>query len=265
MRRVMLAILAVLCIAVAGAPSWAQGKIGVVLLHGKQGTPEIHAGRIVVIGGLATALEEAGYLVERPEMCWSRTRIYDAAYLDCLNDIDAAVAKLKSRGAGAIVIAGMSLGGNVVLGYGARRDGLKAIVAIAPAPAPEALIRNVPAIADSVARAQAMIAAGKGGETADFTDTNGGQEFTVRVTAAVYASFFAPDGPANMKANIANLKAPLLLVSGTADKSQGYPRSQFNLAPANPLNRQVDVNSGHLGTPAAGTADILAWLQTLPR
>lgn len=259
-----LAAVALLCTAVA-APGWAQSKIGIVLLHGKQGTPEIQRGRVVVIGGLADALTGAGYAVERPEMCWSRTRIYDAAYLDCFADIDAAVARLKAGGANGIVVMGMSQGGNVVLGYGARRDGLKAIVAIAPGPAPEMLTRSNPTIASAVAQANAMIAAGKSAERTQFPDTNGGQEFTVSVTPAVYVSFFSPDGPANLKANIAHLKAPLLVVSGTQDRSQKYVRSAFKFAPGNPLNKLVDVDSNHLGTPAAGTAAILAWLQALPR
>ena len=37
-----------------------------------------------VINQLAIALQGAGYLVEAPEMCWSRRRIYDRPFLDCL-------------------------------------------------------------------------------------------------------------------------------------------------------------------------------------
>jgi pimeloyl-ACP methyl ester carboxylesterase len=262
LRRTVSMAAVLLCVVVA-APDWAQARIGIVLLHGKQGTPEMQRGRTVVIGGLADALAGAGYAVERPDMCWSRTRIYDSAYLDCLAEIDAVVARLKAGGSNAIVVMGMSLGGNAVLGYGARRDGLAAIVAIAPAPAPEALVRNNATIADGVTRATAMIAAGKSGERAEFPDVNGGQEFTVQVTPVVYASFFSPDGPANMRANISHLKAPLLVVSGTADRSQKYVASIFAAAPANPANKLVEVPSNHLGTPAAGTASILAWLQAL--
>jgi pimeloyl-ACP methyl ester carboxylesterase len=260
----VLAVIALSCVAVA-APGWAESKIGIVLLHGKQGTPELQRRRVVVIGGLADALVGAGYAVERPEMCWSRTRIYDAAYLDCFADIDAAVARLKAGGANGIVVMGMSLGGNVVLGYGARRDGLKAIVAIAPGPAPEMLIRSNSSIASAVARANASIAAGTSAERTEFPDVNGGQEFTVNVTPTIYVSFFSPDGPANLKANIAQLKAPLLVVSGTEDRSQKYVRSAFDAAPANPLNKLVEVESNHLGTPTAGRASILAWLRALPR
>ena len=59
------------------APGLAQ-TIGIVLMHGKTGSPT------TVINQLAIALQGAGYLVEAPEMCWSRRRIYDRPFLDCL-------------------------------------------------------------------------------------------------------------------------------------------------------------------------------------
>jgi hypothetical protein len=50
------------------APAFAQ-TIGIVLLHGKTGSPD------TVINQLAIALQGAGYLIDTPEMCWSRRRI----------------------------------------------------------------------------------------------------------------------------------------------------------------------------------------------
>ena len=61
-------------------PAHAQYAIGVVLMHGKQSAPGEH-------DDLAGALASAGYVVERPEMCWSNRRIYDLPYLDCLREI----------------------------------------------------------------------------------------------------------------------------------------------------------------------------------
>jgi esterase/lipase len=92
--------------------------VGVVMMHGKHGTP-------AQLQQLAAAVANAGFLVERPEMCWSAARIYDRSYLECFADIDAAAARLKEHGATAIVVLGMSLGGNAALGFGARRQGLK--------------------------------------------------------------------------------------------------------------------------------------------
>jgi esterase/lipase len=87
------------------------GTVGVVMMHGKHGTP----GQLQQLAG---AIADAGFAVERPEMCWSAARIYDRTYLECFADIDAAAARLKERGATAIVVLGMSLGANAALGFG---------------------------------------------------------------------------------------------------------------------------------------------------
>src|ERR1700722_15985003 len=85
-------------IAAIGAPARAADKIGIVLMHGEQGAP----GR--VIDGLAQALEKGGYLVGRPDMCWSARRGYDAPFDECLAAIDDAIVKLKNLGASSIVV-----------------------------------------------------------------------------------------------------------------------------------------------------------------
>jgi len=76
--------------------------VGFVMMHGKHGTP-------TQLQQLAEAVSNAGFLAERPEMCWSAARIYDRSYLECFADIDAAAVRLKQHGATAIVILGMSL------------------------------------------------------------------------------------------------------------------------------------------------------------
>ena len=89
--------------------------IGVVMMHGKHGAPS-------QLQQLGATVANAGFLVERPEMCWSAARIYDRTYLECFADIDAAATRLKRHGAAAIIVLGMSLGGNAALGFGARRQ-----------------------------------------------------------------------------------------------------------------------------------------------
>ena len=239
----------------AAAPAFAQ-TIGVVLLHGKTGSPA------TVIDGLAAALRGAGYLVDAPEMCWSHRRIYDRSFTDCLTEIDAAVARLRGQGAAKVVVAGMSQGGDAALVYGATRSGLAGIIALAPAASPEHQ-STLPEIAHSIDEARAMVAAGRGNETAGFADRNSVNVLTVRTTAAVYLSYLDPRGPANMLAGIQNLKAPLLWVAGTTDPSQQGAQSAFAQVPPNPLNRFVTVASGHLGTPGAARDAVLAWLPTL--
>src|SRR6202007_844444 len=58
-----------------------------------------------------------------------------------------------------------------------------------------------------------------------------------------------PTGPANIPDNTSRLRAPLLWVAGTADRSQTGPDYAFSRAPANPQNRYIAVDSDHLGTP----------------
>jgi pimeloyl-ACP methyl ester carboxylesterase len=246
---VVLAFLAGLAPACAGDGS----AVGVVLVHGLRGSP------YRIIAGLAATLGSAGYLVEKPEMCWSQSRVYDRTFSECLRDIDDAVARLKSRGAAAIVIAGMSIGGIAALAYGATHDGLEGIIVLAPAHASE-LLRRVPAIDRSVVKAQAMVAAGHGDERADFADVDG----AVWTTARIYLSFLGPQSPDSMPDNAARLHEPLLWVAGSDDPSQRMgPGYALAKAPANPLNRYVIVKSDHLGTPDAAGDAVLAWLKEL--
>ena len=90
MRVFPLHLLLAVAVQLSSPPAHAQHPIGVVLMHGKQSAPGEH-------DDLAGALASAGYAVERPEMCWSNRRIYDLPYLDCLREIHAAAARLKSR------------------------------------------------------------------------------------------------------------------------------------------------------------------------
>lgn len=236
-------------------PAPAAGKLGIVLMHGLQGEPSRG------IADLAFALDAAGYLVERPEMCWSRFRLYDRSYLDCARDVDVAVARLKKRGADGIVVAGMSQGGSYAIAYGARHQGLEGIIALAPAP-PVDRMAHRPEIRESLEKANAMIAAGKGDASDTFTSFNLAP-FSVKTTAAIYVSFLAPDSPGFMPANTPKLTAPLLWVAGDSDRSQLGPDYAFAKAPSHPLNRYVVVHGGHLQTPDAGRDAVLAWLKEL--
>ena len=88
-RRVLIALL--LAIAPLSA-AHADGDIGVVVLHGKQGMP---ADRNV--GPFIQALRNAGYAVQAPGMCWSHTRIYDKPFPECLAEIDTAIGALRAE------------------------------------------------------------------------------------------------------------------------------------------------------------------------
>ncbi|HZL60082.1 MAG TPA: alpha/beta hydrolase [Stellaceae bacterium] len=268
--RAVAALLAALALAFCAAPepkpapkpSPEAAHTGIVLMHGKQGNPQSP-----FLAGLARALTGAGYLVELPEMCWSGRRIYDKPYPACLAEIDDAVARLKARGAVAIVIAGHSLGGSAALGYAARRDGIRAVVALAPAPQNNRLAAQ-PDVAASLEKARNLIAAGRGEIAVDLADYNNGRNgegpITVHATPFAFASFVAPEGPGEIAANLPKVKAALLIVSGTDDRSQRNMGLLFPLAPENPQSALVFIHANHLATPQASIATVLSWLAALP-
>lgn len=237
------------------APAAGQSRVGIVLVHGKQSAPQ-H------MTNVADALLSAGYAVERPEMCWSASRIYDMAYLDCLRDIDAAVERLRSAGASGVVVVGFSLGGNGALAYGARREGLLGTIALGPAPAIEFVSRRAE-ISDSLAKARQLAAQGHGETRAAFKDSNGGVLFDVTTTPNAYLSFWSAESPGVMPDNAAKQKAPLLVVSGQLDQSQRSVGYVFARTPQHPLNWHVTLHATHRETPMAARDIMLGWLKLL--
>lgn len=266
------ALLALMC-AIFVSSARADGKIGIVLMHGKLGAPLGATGLVgnkTPLGGrLVADLKSAGYLVATPEMCWSGRRGFDKTYEDCLSEIDAAVADLKARGATAIVVAGLSLGGNAALAYGATRPGLMGVIAYGPADDPKSKATR-PEIAAVVAQAERLVASGKADERRQFDDVNAGPHgiytMELRTTARIYLSFYSPQASGDIPANTAHLKAPLLWIAGDSDPTQRRGRSfAFNDAPAHPMNRYVTVRASHLETPDAGRQATLAWLAELAK
>ena len=239
------------------ASASAAERLGIVMLHGKQGVPE----QLEAYDGPLGAL---GHFSERPEMCWSRRRIYDQPYSECLREIDVAITRLRSRGATAFAIIGMSLGGNAVLAYGARHQGLKGIVTLAPAH-PSEILAQRPDIRMSIEQAHRLIADGQGDTKTTFAEINTGTTFTVTTTPKIYLSFHGANSIAVMPGNAAKLTAPLLYVAGTQDRSQRGPDYIFNKAPKNELNRYVLVQADHRGTPAAGLHAVVEWFKELER
>jgi len=231
---------------------------GVVLMHGKFGT----AGAF--LGGLATALRNEGAIVVTPEMPWSLRRIYDATYDEAMAEIDRAVADVRRQGAVKIVVGGHSMGANAALGYAARRDGLSAVVALAPGHPQDISIMRL-RTRHGVARAREMIAAGHGDESAMFPDMAQGVPFPIRTTANIYLSLFDPDGPATMPKNAAAMgPVPLLWVVGIADpiffKGRDYA---FNLGAKDPRSKYLEIAATHMTTPFQARHAVVEWLKSL--
>jgi dienelactone hydrolase len=235
--------------------------IGVVFMHGKWGSNSAKS----PIGPIVDALGRAGYLVEAPEMPWSRERAYDKDVAGAMAEIDAAVAKLKARGAQRIVIGGQSLGANAAMIYGSQRDGVAGVLAVSPGHTPDD-----PQFSQSLKgdpeRAQKMIADGKGDVRDRFSDVNQGKEEKKSATAAAYFSWMDPKGLAVIPRSAQALKPGTALFwlvgedDGMAKRGPGYA---FNKAPANPKNTYKVVGGGHFDAGGRAADEIIAWLKTL--
>jgi pimeloyl-ACP methyl ester carboxylesterase len=182
-------------------------------------------------------------------------------------EIDNAVRKLRERGANKIVVGGHSLGANAALGYGARRNGLAGILAIAPGHVPE-VTGFQSRMGHDYKRARKMVESGKGEKIDDFNDFNQGKNYTVTAKAKVYLSWYDPKGPAVMPNNAARLtpNTPLMWIIGEKDPMLRFGRGKnyaFDLAPAHPKSIYVLVDGGHRSTPKKGTRKIINWLRGL--
>jgi len=260
-RQIVIGLFAAIAAMAATGSSEAQqglSGLGIVLIHGKGGTPTTG------IEGLHESLKREGALVEAPEMPWSARRIYDATYDQAMIEIDMAVERLKKAGAQRIVVIGHSLGANAAIGYGARRKGLDGVVALAPGHLPEAWALRA-RTGGAIANARKMIAAGKGDVRMSFPDLAQGIPFQVRATPEVYLSMFDPDGPAVMPKNAAAMgDVPLLWIVGIADPMVLHGKDYvYGRGIRHPKSKYLVTASMHLSTPYQARGQIISWLKGL--
>ena len=238
------------------AADTATAKIGIVIMHGKGGSPTRY------VSDLASSLEAKGYLVANLEMPWSKKRNYDANVSAAEKEVDSALAALRSKGAQTLFVAGHSQGGLFALYLGGRHA-VDGIIAMAPGgDVSNSLFREK--LGDSVALARKLIAEGKGEEKNTFYDYEGSKGTNpVETTPAIYFSWFNPDGAMNQTKAITamNPRVPVLYIAPTAD----YPglrkvkQAMFSALPANPLTKLYEPDSKHIGTPSASRDEIARW------
>lgn len=259
MRYFLAAVLTMVSVVAGSGHLAAQDMFTVILLHGKGGFASSQA-----MTPLIEDLEGAGFDVVAPEMTWSKFASFDLTYQKVLAGIGALVKEARAGGAAKIVVAGHSLGASAAIAYGAAYGGINGVAAVAPGHIPEIWGRKK--LSADVAKARAMVKAGKGGEKAEFNDINQGDKLVREMTAEVYLSYFDPDGPAVMPRNAAGLKPgiPLLWIIGKRDRmharGKGYA---FDKAPSHPNNAYMVVRGGHMATPRLGADDIIGWLKRL--
>jgi len=252
-------VLASVAVTASGTAIAAGSDIGVVLMHGKWGTPDRG------IAPVELELRGAGLPVISKEMPWSDRRAYDATWDEAMAEIDREVAELRAAGARRIVVGGQSMGANAALGYGVRHPDIAGVMMLAPGHTPERAARQRD-IAASLDKARRLMGGSSADQYANFSDLNQGRTKEVSAKPAVYLSYFDPQGPAVMPVNAAALspRVALLWVVGTKDPLYGEGRSYaFDRAPANPKSRFATVEADHFGTPLAAHKIVIEWLNGL--
>ncbi len=255
MKRVICGALAALlsallvCPVLAAAPS----EIGVVLMHGKWGSPKSMV-------PLVHELESRQYLVSNAEMAWSDRRLYDIDYPAALKEIEEQVRQLRARGAKRVVVAGQSMGSNAAVAYASSGFDLDGLVILSPGHFPEGGMGK--RLRPSLERARSMVAVNRGTDFESFDDINQGKQRSIKVAAAVYVSYFDPDGLGAITKNIKKISrgVPLLLVIGTADPFYPESKAMFDSAPPHALNRYVALGTDHFNMPKVAAAELLKWL-----
>jgi pimeloyl-ACP methyl ester carboxylesterase len=237
-----------------------EAKIGVVIMHGKGGSPTRH------VADLASFLEAKGYLITNLEMPWSARRQYDVDVGGAEKEVEAALAELRRRGATKLFVAGHSQGGLFALHCGGTHA-IDGVVAIAPGGNVGNLIFRQ-TLGEAVERARKLVAQGKGDEKTTFIDFEGSKgTFPVSATPVAYLSWFRPDGAMNQSDAAKRVKVPVLFIAPTGD----YPgllkikQRMFGALPRHPLTKLYEPDSTHLAAPSASRDEILRWTSQVAR
>ncbi|MFO0252968.1 MAG: alpha/beta hydrolase [Betaproteobacteria bacterium] len=228
----------------------------IVILHGKGGMPQ------GLVRPLAEGLEARGWLVANLQMPWSRDRQYDVDVDAAVKEVDAAIAALRDQGAKRVIVAGHSQGGVFALHYATLRP-LDGLVAIAPGGdvAHSVFLQQ---LGGAVRSARRMVSEGRGQDRSEFLDYEGAKgSWTVRTTAAMYLSWFDPDGAMNLSRSLRAVQpaTPVLMIVPTHDipALRKIKDSNFRALPAHPRSRLHEPEADHTGAPRASVDEIVRW------
>ena len=253
-----LATTVLLLLSLAAPAKPADNTVGVVVMHGKWGSPR------GAVSGLADALQNQGFLVAIPEMPWSQDRGYDKTVEQTDAETDAEIATLRNKGATRIFLAGHSLGAGYALHY-ASRVSVNGVIAIAPGHRPEAKV-FLDLLAGDIKKARQLAATGKGNEIISFTDINSGERRAgLKASVATFLSYFDPAGPMNMERNVTIVKpgVPVLWMVPLREEPvvRGFLVSYYKKLPSHPGHKFVEPDADHLSAPAAATPQAIDWIR----
>lgn len=262
-RALCVGALVTLCAALAPLHAAAQERIGILMLHGKSpGNPNDPN-----FSPLKARFEAEGWLVQLPDMPWSRSRYLEGTWDAAMQEMAGYVQALRSQGATRIVLVGHSMGAPAALSFAARGGDAQALVLLAPGHVPKGYYTNpnLKPVRESIDEARALVAAGKGDARERFADINQGRQQPVITTAANYLSYFDPASDAEMSVTAPRVPAttPVLTAVGEKDPMHGRARGYFaDLLPANPRSGYLEVSGGHLETPRVAYDAMVAWIKT---
>jgi pimeloyl-ACP methyl ester carboxylesterase len=231
-------------------------KIGIVVMHGKGGSPTKY------VSDLASSLEGHGYLVANLEMPWSGRRDYDVDVQVADAEVEQTLKELREKGAQKLFVAGHSQGGLFALHFGDTHvvDG---IIAIAPGGnAGSPVVQEK--LGESVALARKLVAEGKGKEKTRFSDFESSRgTYPLITTPSVYLAWFDPQGAMNQMIAETNIKPtiPVLFIAPTGDYPglQKIKQKMFDALPKNSRTKLYEPHSSHLNAPSASVEEIIEW------
>jgi pimeloyl-ACP methyl ester carboxylesterase len=249
MRNLMLAVLlALACASTAGAgvvttrydgltlnasldkatTGWPSGPV-VLMVHGTLA----HSG-MEIMAGLQDMLAERGIstlainlslgIDNRPAAMYDCATPHTHRHTDAVNEIGAWLDWLHKQGARKVALLGHSRGGNQVARFASHMTDptVQAVFLVAPQTwsarhqAEDYRQRYHTDLQPILARAQRMVAAGKGAEFLD------GVDFLycphTRVTAASFVSYYAPDPDMDTPHLLPQIKVPVMVFAGSADR-----------------------------------------------
>jgi pimeloyl-ACP methyl ester carboxylesterase len=247
---------------------FSQEKIGVVLMHGKQGGgPQDSSLEVVHRKLLAAGIE-----VIKPEMPWSFNRFIDGNWDGAMNEIKAHVEKVKQSGATKVVLVGHSIGSPAAMSYAARHSDVAAIALLAPGHVPLYYSMCIPyspikmcAVKDGVEFARKQVDAGNADKKQGLTDINQGRRNVVWMTPRDYLTYFEPTSDAEMAVTAPKIPSniPVLWVIGDRDYLIREGRQYvFEKLPSNSKSQYLEVSANHLTTPAVASDQIVNWVKS---
>ena len=250
-RRALCVLLFILSPAVYAAS-------GVVVMHGKGGSPERH------VSALASALRDAGFRVANLEMPWSGRRNYDVGTGAAVVEVERALAALEAQGAERLFLAGHSQGAVFAL-HAAGVLPVHGVVAIAPGGNVASPVFRKE-LGPAIAEARRLIAQGRGEETHRLADYEGSRGlYPLVARPAAWITWFEVGGAMDRERASRALpgNVPVLVVIPTRD----YPAIRngkdaiLRDLPRHPATRLHEPDGDHLSAPAVAAPEAIRWMR----